>query len=405
MPFYAYKAINAEGGVIKGSMEGSDIDTVRDAVASAGLYVVNLKQTNYYLSSLHKLILIRSIRRTEVIELANNLAVMLKAGMPILTAHADIAKTAQNAYLRQTVNSMRRMIELGSGFSEAAEAQGVFPDIFIRITRVGEETGNLEKSLLDVAAHLQKMEELSAALKRALIYPAFAVISTFGALLFWLVYVLPKIMDIFKDMGMALPLPTRILLAVSGFAQSYWYAMVLGPFAAVVVLAYLKKKKPGVAYYIDMAKIKAPILKHIVHNRLLALFTEQMRILNTAGIPIDRSLRIISDVIGNEVFKRAIERIREDIALGSRISDSIGKQKVFSLLLTRMVDIGEASGSLDEQFEYLSGHYLAKLDDVSQKISKMVEPLVIGFVGLMFAMIILGLLLPIYDLVSKVGAG
>jgi len=405
MPFYAYKAINAEGGVIKGSMEGADIDTVRDAVASAGLYVVNLKRTNYYLSSIYKLALARSIRRTDVIEFANNLAVMLKAGMPILTAHADIAKTAQNAYLRQTVNSMRRMIELGSGFSEAAEAQGVFPDIFVRITRVGEETGNLEKSLLDVAAHLQKMEELSAALKRALIYPAFAVVSTFGALLFWLVYVLPKIMGVFKDMGLALPLPTRILLATSGFAKSYWYLIIFGPLAAVVTLAYLKKKRPFVAYWIDMAKIKAPILKHIVHNRLLALFTEQMRILNTAGIPIDRSLKIISEVIGNEVFRRAIYRIREDIAMGSRISDSIARQKVFSLLLTRMIDIGEASGSLDEQYEYLSGHYIARLDDVSQKMSKMVEPLVIGFVGLMFAMIILGLLLPIYDLVSKVGTG
>ena len=405
MPFYAYKGINADGGVIKGSMEGADIDTVRDAVSSAGLYVVNLKQTNYYFSSLHKHILIRSIRRTEVIEFATNLAVMLKAGMPILVAHADIARTVENAYLRQTINSMRRMIELGGGFSEAAEAQSVFPDIFVRITRVGEETGNLEKSLLDVAAHLQKMEELSASLKRALIYPAFAVISTFGALLFWLVYVMPKIMNIFVDMGMALPLPTRILLAASNFAQSYWYAIIFAPVAAFVVLGYLKKKKPKVAYYVDLAKIRAPILKHIVHNRLLALFTEQMRILNTAGIPIDKSLRIVSEVIGNEVFRVAIDNIREDIALGSRISDSLAKQKVFSLLLTRMVDIGEASGSLDEQFEYLSGHYLTKLDDVSQKISKMVEPLVIGFVGIMFAMIILGLLLPIYDLVSKVGSG
>ncbi|MDP2688763.1 MAG: type II secretion system F family protein [Deltaproteobacteria bacterium] len=404
MPFYSYKAINADGGVIKGSMEGADIDTVRDAVSSAGLYVINLKKANYYYSSLHKLILVRSVRRTEVIEFANNLAVMLKAGMPMLTAHSDIAKTVENAYLRQTINNMRRMIELGSGFSEAAEAQGVFPDIFVRVTRVGEETGSLEKSLLDVASHLRKMEELSAALKRALIYPAFAVVSTFGALLFWLVYVLPKIMDIFKDMGMALPLPTRILLAVSGFSQSNWYLFIIVPALSVFLLHYLKKRKGKAAYYIDLAKIKAPVFKHIVYNRLLALFCEQMRILNTAGIPIDKSLRIISEVIGNEVFRAAIDRIREEIALGSRISDSLARQKVFSLLVTRMVDIGEASGSLDEQFEYLSGHYLAKLDDISQKISKMVEPIVIGVIGAMFALIILGLLLPIYDLVSKVGS-
>ncbi|MFQ5736709.1 MAG: type II secretion system F family protein [Thermodesulfobacteriota bacterium] len=405
MPFFSYKAINAEGGVIKGSMEGEDIDTVRDAVTSAGLYIINLKRTNPRLSSLRRFIRIRSIKRTEIIEFASNLAVMLRAGMPILMAHSDIARTLENRYLRQTVNSMRRMIELGSGFSEAAEAQGVFPDIFVRMTRVGEETGKLEKSLLDVAAHLQKMEDLSAALKRALIYPAFAVISTLGALLFWLIYVLPKIMDIFTDMGLALPLPTRILLFMSGFTQSYWYLMVIIPVSIFFALGYLKRRNRKVAYYLDMAKIKAPVLKHISYNRLVALFCEQMRILNTAGIPIDKSLRIVSEVIGNEVFRTAIDRIREEIALGGRISDSLGRQKVFPLLVTRMVDIGEASGSLDEQFEYLSGHYLARLDDISQKISKMVEPLVIGVIGLMFALIILGLLLPVYDLVSKVGTG
>lgn len=403
MPFYAYKAINAEGGVIKGSMEGADMEAVRDTVSSAGLYVINLRKTNYYVSSLQKSLLVRGIKRAEIIEFASNLSVMLASGMPILLAHDDIARSVENKYFKQTINSMRRMIELGSGFSDAAGAQGVFPDIFVRITRVGEETGSLEKSLNDVAAHLRKMEELSSALKRALIYPAFAITSTFGALLFWLVYVLPKIMDIFRDMGLALPLPTRILLAMSEFMQSYWYLVLTLPPAAWALARFAAKKRRKVAYYFDLAKIKAPVLKHIVYNRLLALFCEQMRILNTAGVPIDRSLSIISDVIGSEVFRSAIGRIREEIALGSRISDAVAKQKVFPRLITRMIDIGEASGSLDEQFEYLSGHYIARLDDVSQKMSKMVEPLVIGVVGGMFALIILGLLLPIYDLVSKVG--
>ena len=156
MSFYSYKAINDDGRVLRGSIESIDKDTVRDLITSEGLYIVALKEKNQLISSIHKSILARGIKRIDIIEYANNLAVMLRAGISITLAHCDIAKSIENPYLRQTLNNMRRTIELGSGYSAAAEAQGIFPNIFIQITRVGEETGSLENSLLEVATHLQK---------------------------------------------------------------------------------------------------------------------------------------------------------------------------------------------------------------------------------------------------------
>ena len=327
---------------------------------------------------------------------------MVKAGIPILKALSDIADGLENKYLQQTINSMRRKIEFGSSFSEAAACFNAFPDIFIRLSRVGEETGNLERSFSDVATHLEKMEDLSSSIKRALIYPAFAIVSTIGALLFWLVYVLPKVMEIFRNMSLALPLPTRILLHMSDFCRSYWYLLLITPVALLIFIKLLRRKEKT-RYYIDLLTIRLPVIKHITYNRLLALFTEQIRILTVAGITIDRSLETISDVISNEVFRNSIGRIREEIALGSRISDAIGKEKVFPTLVTRMIDVGESSGNLDKQFAHLSEHYLKKLDGVSQKIGTMIEPIVIGVIGSLFALIIMGLLLPIYDLVAKIG--
>ncbi|MBI5469452.1 MAG: type II secretion system F family protein, partial [Deltaproteobacteria bacterium] len=220
--------------------------------------------------------------------------------------------------------------------------------------------------------------------------------------LFWLVYVLPKVMEIFTDMRLELPLPTRILLYASGFSKEHWYLALIAPVALFYALKLLRRHRK-VLYHTDRLVLKLPVVRHVACNMLLALFAEQMRILTVAGITVDRSLKIVSEVIKNEVFRVAIGKIREEIALGSRISEAVGKQKVFPTVVRRMVEIGETSGSLDEQFGYLAEHYLKTLDGVSQKIGKMVEPIVIGVIGMMFALIIMGLMLPVYDLVARIG--
>lgn len=402
MAFYSYTAVNSEGALIRGAMEGNDQESVRDAMTSFGLYVISLRKLNRFSTYIRQFALIRSIKRADIIEFAKNLSVMVRSGIPILKALSDIADGMENKYFQQIIIGMRRKIEFGSSFSDAAASCNVFPDIFVRLSRVGEETGNLERSFLDVANHLEKMEDLASSIKRALIYPAFAIVSTFGALLFWLIYVLPKVMEIFTNMSLDLPLPTRILLYMSDFCRGYWYLLLITPVVFLAGIKLLRKRKQT-RYYMDLMTIKLPVIKHVTYNRLLALFSEQLRILTVAGITIDRSLETISDVIGNEVFKDSVSKIREEIALGSRISDAVSRQKVFPRLSVRMIEVGEASGNLDEQFAHLSDHYLKELDDISRKIGAMIEPIVIGVIGFLFALIIMGLLLPIYDLVARIG--
>ncbi|MDI6890542.1 MAG: type II secretion system F family protein [Thermodesulfovibrionales bacterium] len=403
MPFFSYRAIDGSGALVKGIVETTNMDVAYDSIASAGLHVIDIKKSNEYIVSIKRRVLAKKIKRRDIIEFASNLSVMLKSGIPLLSALSDIAETTENRYFKQKIDSIRSTVELGSRFSDAVAVQKhIFPDIFVRLVMVGEETGRLDKGLSDVAGHLQRMEDLAASIKRALIYPAFAIVTTTGALLFWLIYVLPKVITVFKDMGIVLPLPTRILISISNFTQSYWYLILLSPVILFVLIKVLRQKKET-RYYIDLAKIKFPVMKHVIYNKLLALFSEQLRILTTAGITIDRSFEITADVIGNDVFKSAIEDSKQAISGGSRISDALRKHEVFPPLATRMIDIGETSGTLDEQFAYLSEYYLKRLDDVSQKLGKMIEPIVISVIGLMFALIIIGLLFPVYELVSKMG--
>ncbi|HXE96018.1 MAG TPA: type II secretion system F family protein [Dongiaceae bacterium] len=403
---FHYEAVDAAGTRVQGTIDADSPETASNDLAGRGLYVLSLDSTNNLLGNIRKWLLKGKIKRADLIDLANNLSVMTGAGIPLLTALGDIASATSNTTLQAIIFDIRQNIERGNGFSEILERhQGIFPNVFIRLVRVGEETGQFEKSLADVAEHLQRMEDLTAAIKRALIYPVFAIITTLGALAFWMVYVLPKMIDTLTGMGVKLPLLTRTLISASHFSQRFWYLGLLLPVLLIVGIKLAKRTGRG-RYYVDLLKLKFPVYKLIEYNQLLALFSEQMRILIVSGMTVDRSLGIISDLMGNDIFRRAISAIRDEITTGSNIADALRRQQpLFPPLLIRMVSIGESSGTLDNQFSFLASHYLKKLNDISEKLGKIIEPLVVTVVGALFAVIIAGLLLPVYDLVAKAGKG
>jgi len=403
MPVFTYSAVNQDGALVRGIMEAPGKEQAIDKIIYNGLFVVDISVSSSYLGALKKRLLYRKIKRLDIIEFVNNVSLMLRAGVPLMTALADLAETAEQKSFSEILTSIRRNIELGSSFSDAlAEYSIIFPDILIRLAAVGEETGSLDKSLKDVGDHLQRIEDLVSAVKRALIYPIFALVTTGGALVFWLIFVLPNLMETFTGMGLELPFATLLLLAMSNFSKANWYLFLVVPLAIYVIFRLLKRSKK-MLYYIDYASITLPIMHLMTHNKLIALFAEQLRILVLAGVTIDRSLAVTADVIGNEVFRKAILDTRDAVVGGNKISEALKRHSIFPHMVIRMIDIGEASGSLDQQLGYLSEHYLKKLDDVADKLSKMIEPLIIVIIGLIFMFIIVSLLFPVYDLVTKIG--
>ncbi|MBI4687190.1 MAG: type II secretion system F family protein [Nitrospirae bacterium] len=404
MPFFAYKAVDRHGEVLTGFIEGNDIDTAYTNISSSGLYILSIKKldalTKFYLDKIKY----RGITNKDIIEFANGLAVMVRAGIPLLTAVHDISGAVENKNFKRVIEDVSRMVELGASFSTALSLhKDVFSEIFIHLVKVGEETGQLDKSLTDAAMHLQRMEDLKGAIKRALMYPVFAIITTTGALLFWLVYVLPKITVLFKDMSVELPPLTKAIIASSDFTRESWYILLLIPVTIYIILKLLSRKE-STKYYLDLARLKLPIVKSIVFNKLHALFAEQLRIMLASGLTIDRSFDIIINVIDNAVFRRALITVKEDILLGSRINEALKKHEmIFPNIVVRLITIGEETGGLTEQLNYLSEEFIKKLNEISAKMEKLIEPIVIVVIGAIFLVIIAGLLLPIYNLVATVG--
>jgi type II secretory pathway component PulF len=403
MPFFIYKAIDDNGEIVKGQIEGNDLDLVYNNISSAGLHILNIQQSGHLSSIYLKKAQSWGIKGKDIIEFAKNLSVMLRSGLPLITSISDIAETVENKKFRSKLLDIKSSIELGSSFSAAlSQHQDLFPDIFLNLISVGEETGRLDESLTDIAVHLQRMEDLKSAIIRALMYPVFALVGTTGALLFWLIYVLPKISGLFTSMDIALPPITQALITASAFSRAHWYIFILIP-AGMYVIYKLLSTHNRTRYYVDAAKLKMPVIKLILHNKLLALFAEQLRILVAAGVTIDRAFDIMIDVVDNEVFKRALVDTRDNIMLGSKISNALKKHvRLFPNMVVRMISIGETTGNLNEQLNTLSTYFLDKLDDISDKMGKLIEPIIIIVIGGIFVVIILGLLSPIYDLISGI---
>ncbi len=403
MPFFAYKAIDDTGTVVKGFIEESNIEVAYSSITSSGLHILKVRNSSRFLDLYLQKLRSWGIKNKDVIEFASNLSVMLRAGLPLTTSISDIIETMDNKRFRSKLLDIKRSIELGSGFSIAlSQHKDVFPEIFVNLIAVGEETGRLDESLSDVAIHLQRMEDLRNAIIRALMYPVFALLGTFGALLFWLIYVLPQMSQLFESMDIELPALTQFLIVTSDYSQSNWYLFFIVPvvtYAVIKMLSQIERTR----YYVDAVKLKIPVIKLILHNMLLALFSEQLRILVAAGITIDRAFDIMIKVINHAVFKRALIQTRETILLGSKISEALKEHKtLFPNLVIRMISIGESTGNLNEQLNYLSEYFLKKLDDISEKLGKLIEPIIIVVIGSIFVIIILGLLSPIYDLVAGI---
>ncbi len=403
MSFFNYHAIDPNGQVVRGTVESESTEAATRDVNAKGLYLIAIKETTNRMAAFRKAFQSFSVSRAEIIEFAQNLSVMLKAGMSILVSLEDIASSTSNKFFKSALRDLKQQVERGSSVSAAMETQGsLFPDILKRLVAVGEETGRFDVSLREAADHLLRMQNLASAIKRALMYPAFAIVTTLSALIFWLAYVLPKLTETLKGLGVKLPPITLFLIAVSNLFHDHWKLLLLVP----VILGlgvHFSGKHHKVRYLRDLAYIRIPILKLIMYNKLVAVFAEQFRILVVAGMTIDRIFDLIIPSLGNEYFKVHLLKAKENVLYGNLISESLKEQNILPLLVVRMIAIGESSGTLDSQLEFLSEHYTKKLDDATDSLGKLIEPLVMIVVGGLFAVIIMGLMLPIYDLVSKMG--
>ncbi|WP_457622128.1 type II secretion system F family protein [Persephonella sp.] len=404
MRFYLIEAIDQEGKKQKKILSVTDESEIFPLLEFSGLIPLKIKKLPDYYRYLNIRKYLYRIKKQEVIEVLENLHLIVKSGLPINTGLMDLAEDAENPSLKEMLYDMAFKIQAGETLSQAAESyRDIFSDVVISLFKIGEETGSLDKTLKDAAEHLKKIEDLKAKTKQALIYPAFAFFSVLGAMIFWLVYVLPKIIDAFKDFNIDLPATTIFIMKTSDFLRSYGILLMIFLFTVFAVIQILRKKNEKIRIETDRMILKIPVIGIIIENFNYAFFAEYVRLMIQAGLPLYQALNIMENAMKNYVFKTAIRNSRNEIELGKSFSESLKKENVFSPLIIRMISIGEQTGALDDQLNYISNYYYNKVEYISQNIAKMIEPIIIGVVGGFMLIVMLGFIGPIYDLISQIG--
>ena len=404
MFIYYIEAIDPEGNKIRKTIEVDSEFELMQLLDYSNLIPLKIKKLPKYYKIISSINPFKhKVKRQEVIEVLENLHLVVKSGLPLNTGIMDLSQDSENPALKDILMDIALKIQSGKTLSQAVEKyESVFTPVVISLFKIGEETGNLDRTLKDAAEHLKKIEDLVAKTKQALIYPAFAFFSVLGAMIFWLVYVLPKIIDAFQDFNVKLPITTIILLKMSEYTQKYIVHFIIFLLLSILILKILRKKNKKVRYYTDKLILKLPVFGIISTNFNYAFFAEYIRLMISAGLPLYQALNIMESAIRNFVFKTAVKNVREKIEVGENFSQSLKEQEIFSSLIIRMISVGEQTGSLEQQLSYIADYYYNKVDYISQNIAKMIEPIIIGVLGAFMLLVVLGLVGPIYDLISSI---
>ncbi|MCP4713571.1 MAG: type II secretion system F family protein, partial [Deltaproteobacteria bacterium] len=280
--------------------------------------------------------------------------------------------------------------------------QNIFPKNIVYLIRIGEATGRLAEMLKKGAEHLQKIQAIINDTRQALMYPCFVLLAIMAGVVFWFYSVVPNIIQVFTEMDIALPPLTIAVMRVSAFVRSNILYLILLPSLLVAGTAILRRTSKRVLRLTDGLLLKLPVIGSIAVASNMAYITEYFSLLINSGITVLESLNILRDAVGNQFYSARLNHIGQRLIKGRKIAEAFDDAGIFPTYVTQMVSIGEASGSLPEQLKLISEEYSRKLNDTIALIGKMIEPIVLGLAGAMFAVIIGGLLLPIYDLLGGI---
>lgn len=399
MPIYAYEALDSLGQRIKDKGEFGSVADLYAQLRAKGLTLLDCRRQWLQVADLFP----RRVKRTILAEFFRNFALLVRGGVPLKQALEDMCRSSGDAGLKQVLRQILLKLEDGYLLSEAMrDHKKTFSRILIVLASIGEETGNLDRTLEDAAQHLERIEEIISNTKRALIYPIFVAVAMTGALTFWMVYVLPKILELFVTMDIKeLPWATRVLMAGVAFFKTWWPA--IPAIVLVFVIFYWgAQKNDRLKYFWDIFWSKTPLIGTILKASHLAFFFEYVALLTAAGIHIVRSLEIMEASLGHQVLKAGIHQVRTDVIAGYGLAESFAKIHFFEPLIIRLVSVGEQTGNMPEQLKTLAGYYLDQVNKLVEIMAKTLEPALIVFAGVIFMLIALGLLGPIYDMMSKI---
>ena len=346
---------------------------------------------------------IGTISPREVVEFTRHLAVMLGAGVTIFEAIQFLKDQAENKAFSGKLDSIMESLNNGQPLSVAMKKfPKVFPDIYTNILRVGEQSGTLPQTMVDLSNHLEETDRFRSKVKGALIYPKIilGVMVTFIFVL--LVFVMPRILTVFKSLGAELPLATRVIIWITEFINNHIAMIFLIIFGGIAFL-YAIFQNPMVKRFRDLVYIKAPFVGKIVLNYNTAQVSQHFGTLFASGITVIKCLEITRTVLANKVFQEEIDFMINRIKNGAAFSQSFRENSYFPPMFVKLIKVGERTGKLPHVVDYMTNYYKGIVDNDVKNITTIIEPVIMVLLGLMVTGLVITVIGPIYQLISNVG--
>lgn len=330
---------------------------------------------------------------------AKNLALMIKAGLPLREGVATIQEQSKNKTFKKVLDDVLKSIDNGQSLAVSlAHHPSVFDSLYVNMIKVGEESGTLEENLGYLALQLEKSYQLRAKVKAAMVYPSIILTSVIVLGTALTLFVLPQIVPIFKALDVPLPLVTRILIRFTEIVQDYGLFILFGIIALVVILIFLLRVQP-IKFLFHKFILKLPIIGSISRNVNVAHFSQALGVLLKSGIPVVSALDITQNSLGNLVYQKELKGIAAEVKKGKTISSYLKKKEAtFPLMVSRMVGVGEKTGNLEETLLYISNFYEAEVDRSTKTLSTILEPILLLIIGLTVGLIAVAIISPIYEI-------
>lgn len=342
------------------------------------------------------------IGRRELITFCFHLDQLTRAGVPIIESLADLRDSLENPRFREVLADLIESVEGGKTLSQAlAGHPQVFDGVFVSLIRAGEETGNLPHVLHNLTESLKWQDELAAQTKKLVMYPAFLAVVVVLVTLFMMLYLVPKMVAFLKNMGQELPLHTQLLIATSNFFVNYWYLVIALPLVLAAAIAVAIRSNPEARQRFDAAQLSLPWIGEILKKIILSRFAGVFAMMYASGISVLDSIRTTQGIVGNTVIRQGLQRVEEMIGDGQNITVAFQNVGLFPPLVIRMLRVGENTGSLDTALTNVSYFYNRDVRESIARVQAMIEPAMTIIVGFILGWVMLAVLGPIYDTISK----
>jgi type IV pilus assembly protein PilC len=400
---YRYVAFTPSGEQAKGLVDAGSEGAAEQVLWERGYRIVTLRATRS-LPRLDELFpTLFSVKRREIITLSRQMATLIESGIAVMPA-LELLRRQAGRSLGRVLGDVIDAVKQGSALSDALQKHPqVFPPIYSRMIAVGERTGSLDVVLRQLATHLEKEQAIIKRVRGALAYPAFVILLAIGVVAIVVTTALPPLMSLFEEFDAELPLPTKIVLAVSHYANAYWlHASVVLVVVAVIGGVYVRQ--PRGRRQLDYALLRMPLLGSIVVLSNAARFSGTTAILLRAGIPVSEVVNLAIDTTGNRIVRERLREVEEQLLRGEGLSKPLADSKIFPPMLVQMVEVGEETGTLDSNLETMAGFYTSQVDERISAVTGMITPALTLIVGALVALIALSIIMPMYEIMGSIQA-